>query len=160
MNYHLFQKNSQSVFSKKIKSKWHHTLKRPCKLVLTSNVVWSSSGGIHMPARFFSFWTELDSCLSSGRFLLTAWDISWGVRQLRNLVFEWYFLESSAGHCILFYWISKGQIENMDKLPLRKYFDKIRFVFFTSFIFCLSLLLLDYYYGCQWSWHYLFNFST
>ncbi|KHN15573.1 Xyloglucan galactosyltransferase KATAMARI1 [Glycine soja] len=33
----------------------------------------------------------------------------------------------------------------MDKLPLRKYFDKIRFVFFTSFIFCLSLLLLNYY---------------
>ncbi|KHN13839.1 Xyloglucan galactosyltransferase KATAMARI1 [Glycine soja] len=33
----------------------------------------------------------------------------------------------------------------MGKPPLRKYFDKIRFVFFTSFILCLSLLLLDYY---------------
>ncbi|XP_029127998.1 probable xyloglucan galactosyltransferase GT12 [Cajanus cajan] len=32
----------------------------------------------------------------------------------------------------------------MDKPPLKKYFDKLRFVFLTSFIFCLSLLLLDY----------------
>ncbi|KAK7394274.1 hypothetical protein VNO78_14796 [Psophocarpus tetragonolobus] len=33
----------------------------------------------------------------------------------------------------------------MNKPPLRKYFDKLRFVFLTSFIFCLSVLLLDYY---------------
>ncbi|KAL2329676.1 hypothetical protein Fmac_017257 [Flemingia macrophylla] len=32
----------------------------------------------------------------------------------------------------------------MDKPPLRKYFDRLRFVFLTSFTFCLLLLLLDY----------------
>ncbi|RDX97838.1 Xyloglucan galactosyltransferase MUR3, partial [Mucuna pruriens] len=46
---------------------------------------------------------------------------------------------------MLFYRISKGQPEKMNKTPLRKYFDKVRFVFLASFIFFLSWLFLDYY---------------
>jgi len=41
--------------------------------------------------------------------------------------------------------MSKGQTLNMDKPPLGKHFDNLRFVFLISFVFCFSLLLLDYY---------------
>ncbi|CAJ1838910.1 unnamed protein product [Sphenostylis stenocarpa] len=39
----------------------------------------------------------------------------------------------------------KGKTLKMDKPPLRKYYDKLRFVFLISLTFCFSLLLLDYY---------------
>ncbi|KAK7295643.1 hypothetical protein RJT34_18554 [Clitoria ternatea] len=35
----------------------------------------------------------------------------------------------------------------MDKPSLKNYFDQLRFVFFTSLIFCVSLLLLEYYWA-------------